>query len=511
MKIDDEEESFEAYITFRDANSARSAHENYDGSLAEKSKFKTKLISSKNLIDEEGDYIPRLYIDDNMNQIQRKRPTAYWHIASYKDGKENIIKGTKCLKRKFGFIENNNIKKYGRGILVKAETKIQAAMLKNYIHSQEDIIAKIVPHRSFNTLKGVVYSRDLFDFPDQEILQMCPESVYEVKKLNGLNGAILLHFNTRYIPDFIDVEGSRIRVKKYKYKPRQCSRCFEFGHTSFSCQNNPRCNSCSEIHGSSEACGSIKCLNCGGNHPPTSKDCLRFKLEQDILEVAHNEFVSIGSAKRKVMGANQSQESSYASVVKVMKNKSTNNRNTFSYQSSAVRPEITDKMTRIHTSSKKSFSKTSKIPQLSKTTLRIDSEKTRKDPTQSSKGARSKTENQVTTKLQREDSDLDDFKLPNKRHRAQRSPKKSFDDIDIKNRFSVLSSGKNAQNQVLGQVSRVKSKSTIDITVEQDKNSITRDDLQKTDQNSSKTKLLKNFFTLNSRFSMKEQTNDHPE
>ena len=336
LKMGKDEKYFEAFITFRDAISAGLAHEKYDGSCSEKSQYKTKLMSSKNLIDEDDDYIPRLYIDaEDKKQIQRQRPIPYWHIASYKEGKENILQGSKCLKRKFGFIDKGNIKRYGKGILVKAENKIQAAMLNNFIPSQEDVISKVVPHRTFNSLKGVVYSRDLFDFPEQEILQMCPASVYEVKKLSGLNGAILLLFNTRFIPDYIDVEGIRIRVRKYKYKPRQCFQCFDFGHVISRCQNVSRCSSCSGNHGISEPCGPMKCTNCGGNHPPSSKDCSRFKFEQEILEVAHNEFISIGSAKRKVMGANQSLDSSYASVVREMKNKQNRNRNKVSPQSAS--------------------------------------------------------------------------------------------------------------------------------------------------------------------------------
>ena len=43
---------------------------------------------------------------------------------------------------------------------------------------------------------------------------MCSSTVYEVKKLSRRNGAIFLHFSTSFNPNFIDVEHSRIRVKK---------------------------------------------------------------------------------------------------------------------------------------------------------------------------------------------------------------------------------------------------------------------------------------------------------
>ena len=71
LKMGEDEQYFEVFITFRDAASALSAYEKYDGSLAEKSLHNAKLISSKNLIDEEGDYIPRLYVyaDNNISQL----------------------------------------------------------------------------------------------------------------------------------------------------------------------------------------------------------------------------------------------------------------------------------------------------------------------------------------------------------------------------------------------------------------------------------------------------------
>ena len=527
LKMADDEKYFEAFITFRDAGSASSAHEKYDGSYAEKSLYRTKLISSRNLVDEDGDYIPRLYLDhENERQIQRQRPTSYWHIASYKEGRENIIHGTKCLKRKLGFIDKVNIKKYGRSILVKAETKVQVAMLNNFIPSQDDVISKVVPHHTFNTLKGIVYSRDLFDFSDQEILEMCPSSVYEVKKLSGLNGAILLFFNTRFIPDYIDVEGIRIRVKKYKYKPRQCFQCFEFGHVISRCQNDSRCHSCSGIHENFEPCGPTNCVNCGGNHPPTSKDCSRFKFEQDILEVAHNEFISIGSAKRKVMGANQSPDSSYASVVREMKKRQYSNKKKLNHQStSSARPESSNtKDPSAETPLKNNSNMTGTKLKVSSDQPKITPEKPiSKSAIPSSHGGQSKTKKNKAKsteslldasiptgqKMPREESDLEDFNLPNKRHRTQRSPKKTSDETDTSNRFTPLTIDENGQNQSHSPPSHRKSKSLVDNSQKQDK--ISNTPQKAVEQNGSKIKLQKNFSAQQKSSSFKkEQSNNYP-
>ena len=211
LKLGDNDMYFEAFITFMNSDCARSAYEGYDGTAADKNLYKTRLINSRNLVDDEFDFIPSVYMNIGVRQkVDRPKPTPFWHVASYKDGKENMFSGTNCLKRKFGFLPKGNLKKYGRGILIKAENKLQAAMLNNFTPSQDDVISKIVPHHTFNTLKGIIYSRDLFEFSEEEILDMCPGTVYQVKKLNGGNGAILLHFNTRFLSEHIDFEHSRI-------------------------------------------------------------------------------------------------------------------------------------------------------------------------------------------------------------------------------------------------------------------------------------------------------------
>ena len=479
---------FEGYVIFYRDESARLALEGYDGSLADKARYGTKTLNAKNLIEEDSDFIPSLYMYTRTKEdIYRPKPTPVWFIAYFKEGRENMLGGTRFLERKFGHLPKGNIKRYGKNILVKAENKIQAAMLSHFTSLQDDIISRIVPHPTFNTVKGVVYSRDLYEFTEVEILEMCPSTVYEVKKLSGRNGAILLHFSTRFIPDFIDVEHSRIRVKKYRYRPRQCYKCFEFGHVAHFCRSNPRCSSCSGDHEPMESCGPVKCLNCGECHPPTSRDCIRFKLEQDILEVAHNEFISIGSAKRPVLGASQSPESSYASVAKHMKSHS-KNRNSLNHkptQGNASRPYSPSSPCQANSSSQ-----LSNLPSLDKTPIRTSSSKenlkdnynpspmksripvnssnnnsgntgirksTKSDKDEKSKPSHStrrkskdhksqsveslmEETSSTGQKIQRDDSDLEEFNLPYKKHRSHKSPPKNREHpVDTNNSFSPLS------------------------------------------------------------------------
>ena len=58
---------------------------------------------------------------------------------------------------------------------------------------------------------------------------------------------------------------------------------------------------------------------CDGNHSPLSNECSRKKFEREVIETANVERISIGSAKRQMMAANRSENSSYAAAVRKIK------------------------------------------------------------------------------------------------------------------------------------------------------------------------------------------------
>ena len=556
LKLTDDEMFFEGFVTFHDFKAAHSAHENYSGTSVESALYNTKLISSRNLQEEDSDFIPTLYMETgSIIQTPRQKPSPVWYVASYKEGRDNMVAGTKCLKRKFGFIPKGCIKKYGKGILIKADNKTQAAMMNNFRPLQEDIISKVVPHHSFNTLKGVVYSRDLFEFSVEEILEMCPATVYEVRKLSGKNGSILLYFNSRFLPDYIEVEHSRFKVKKYRHKPKQCFQCFEFGHITSSCRNTPRCPSCSGTHEKSESCGPVVCANCEGNHPPSSRECIRFRFEQEILEVAHNEFVSIGSAKRKVMGANQSPESSYASVLRKIKDKSNSTRSRSinqKVQSHTPLPVASQPSESVNTrapsldmlpirekncqvarkqtlhrnskdtagstpsnTSKGTFSNTANKPKTKSSTAtksqagQTKSKEQRPPRVQKSKEQRTSSvesvmETDISTpqKGQREDSDLEEFDIPNKRHRSHKSPQKvSANAVDTNNSFSPLSVSEGEGDELSG----AKDGILVDLHTEKTDKNPTNNPSKDKEVTGGKVKLQKNFITPQTPVSSKDE------
>ena len=328
LKLHSNPPSYDAYVTFADSGSANTALQNTDGKVLFNSRCKASLMRSDNLQDSDSDYIPSMFEEKVCTETIRNKPKLTWHIASYKDGQENFLKASISLQKKVGVIPKGNLKRFGKGLLVKANSDIQANMLTKFSPSEEGNVQSVTPHRTFNTPRGVIYNRDLYEFSEEEILNLCPPSVFQVKKLNGVNNAILLTFSSTYIPHFIDIEHSRIGVKKFIPRPTQCHNCYDYGHVSTRCNKNAKCYVCSGEHDLSGSCSLAKsCFNCGGDHHPNWKGCPRYKFEQEVIMVANNEFVSFGSAKHIVMGANKDPEDSHASIVKRMKISKINHQN----------------------------------------------------------------------------------------------------------------------------------------------------------------------------------------
>ena len=313
---------YDCYITFADSDSAQLA---YDALNTTSSPFlgsKGRLLNFDNLEEEEYDFVPASCgIDIHRTELMdRHVPLPTWFVATYKTGQENKHTALKHIQKKAGHIPPTNLKLYGRNLLIKAGNEIQADLLLDFKTSDTSNVGSITPHRTFNTQKGVIYSKDLYEFDEYEILALCPPSVLKVRKLSGKNNAILLIFSSKYLPDYIYIDQFRTKVKKFIHRPTQCYKCFEYGHVVHKCNNNRRCRNCSMEHRDDDECLATPfCFNCDGDHSPSSRTCPRYKLEQEILEVANNNFISIGSAKRQVLSANKDVNSTYASAIKSFK------------------------------------------------------------------------------------------------------------------------------------------------------------------------------------------------
>ena len=438
LKINVKTRKYAGYITFAQASDAKSSFEDLNGKNIGSSHAKLKLMNSENLLDEESDFIPDLNeaIEEPVDEEEREKPIPIWYVATYKKEQENYFNAVTSMEKHVGPFEDGNIKRYGKSILIKARNESQAFLLDNFRPNDEYNVAKISPHKTFNSSYGVIYSKELYALSESKILKLCPKKIYGVKKMKGTNNAILLMFSKKYVPDSVYICYTPITVKKYKPKPRQCHKCLEFGHIKSACRNFARCSRCSEEHEEEECTKDVSCLNCGDQHRPLSKLCPRFGLEQEILEVADTEHISIGSAKRQVMAANEEPGSTYASAVRKMKVKNAKkksvpeNRNntTKSNQSKTVDRLSIDDMN----NSEKEITKEKSTTVLER----------KNQPNPSRKNEREMLSHMefegTSVKNSRDDRD-ESCNGPSKRHRASNSPAKSEFVLKTNNSFSCLS------------------------------------------------------------------------
>ena len=84
--------------------------------------------------------------------------------------------------------------------------------------------------------------------------------------------------------------------------------------------------------------------NIGGEGVPPPPSLLgaipgpRYRFEEEVVETANNEHISIGSAKRIVMAANSSENSTYVSAIRKLKNVENNTVRSLKSKGTGSRP-----------------------------------------------------------------------------------------------------------------------------------------------------------------------------
>ena len=233
----------------------------------------------------------------NSNAPVRTPKPPMWLIAYVKEENYNYYKCCRYLQRKVGGIKSGDVSRFGKGaVLIHAKSKTQAQMLSLMKCNEADMLKEIRPHWTFSYGRGVIFDKDLYEFTENEILEMSPPSVWKVKKASCPN-MIILTFEDPNVPPHVIFENERIRVRPFQNKPIQCFNCFKFGHSSKVCKNAKTCLNCSALeHGICEK--TPKCSNCQLDHQANDKNCNVFKFEQSAVNKSNSEHISIGYARR---------------------------------------------------------------------------------------------------------------------------------------------------------------------------------------------------------------------
>ncbi|MPC98777.1 hypothetical protein E2C01_094158 [Portunus trituberculatus] len=144
-------------------------------------------------------------------------------------------------------------------------------------------------HPTFNYNKGCVYSQDLYEFPQEEILVMCPSSVHNVTKMRNSSNMVLLTFYGSTLPDRVHISPINLRVRCFISRPLECFSCFGYSHALDS-HSEEHCNAAAAY-----------CFHCHNAHQVRSRQCPRYRLEQDILQLANSQFISLDSVRRELL------------------------------------------------------------------------------------------------------------------------------------------------------------------------------------------------------------------
>ncbi|MPC86103.1 hypothetical protein E2C01_080919 [Portunus trituberculatus] len=149
-------------------------------------------------------------------------------------------------------------------------------MLQHLPFPNDTMFETIKAHLTFNYSKCCVYSQDLYEFPEEEILVMCPNSVQKVTKMRNSSNMVLLTFFGSTLPD-------RVNVRPINHR---CFSCFGYGHDKSTCKEASRCGNYSALDSHTEEhCNAVcNCFHC-----------------RDADQLANTQFISLGSARHELL------------------------------------------------------------------------------------------------------------------------------------------------------------------------------------------------------------------
>ena len=132
---------------------------------------------------------------------------------------------------------------------------------------------------------------------------MCPGSVQKVNKMRNSTNMILLSFYGSALPDQVRIGPISLLVRHFVARSLQCFSCYSYGHGKGSCRGSSRCGNCSALgtHSVEQCDANAYCYHCQDPHQLRSRHCPRYRLEQDILQLANAQFISLGSSCRKLL------------------------------------------------------------------------------------------------------------------------------------------------------------------------------------------------------------------
>ena len=232
-------------------------------------------------------------------EVDRTQMPATWLIVKVKKQLSNLFIFRKFMRHKAGGIAKSNITRFGQNaFLIHARNPEQSVMITLMKNQFREEIESVKPHYNFSYAKGVVFDKDMNELPQEELLEICPPNIWKVFQVPN-SQMIIFTFQNDMRPESVYIDGENYWIHPFKYRPLQCFNCFGYGHASKVCERARVCPSCSVPKEETHFCSPPPvCINCKGEHDARNRNCQVYKKEQEAVNKANDEFISVGQAKK---------------------------------------------------------------------------------------------------------------------------------------------------------------------------------------------------------------------
>ena len=235
-------------------------------------------------------------------------------IKANKDIKEHLAHGYKISK-----LSKNSL-------LIEVSSEEQLQKL-NKLTNVAGHPVTVQPHRTMNYTKGTIYSENLGNSTEEEILEcLTDQGVIKIERMKRKQGnqlidthRYILTFKLNRLPRVVKLaDWHHEIVDQYIPRPMRCLKCQRLGHLRKWCRHiEDTCANCCQNEHTSQTCNNASfCQNCKGPHPPASRECPAYLLQAEIIATQTREHITRYEASEIVKDRYVEQGKSFSFVVK---------------------------------------------------------------------------------------------------------------------------------------------------------------------------------------------------
>lgn len=216
----------------------------------------------------------------------------------------------KSIETTAGVIEGGKIENQGKSYALYVRSPSQVAKLTKLTNLLDEAKTPVTvrPHPRLNVCRCAISSSEAVEMSETEVLDGLKEQgVIAVRRITRtVNGerkntpALVLTFGKTTYPERVKIGVTMTKTRVYYPNPLLCYTCFQYGHPKTNCSKPKLCFNCAQPeHG--EDCNALpKCLQCGGEHRTSSRQCPIYKRETDVVHTKIDLNIPYPEARKRV-------------------------------------------------------------------------------------------------------------------------------------------------------------------------------------------------------------------